>query len=720
MGGIISVITKSGTNRFEGSAKFIAVNDQWNQVESTHSQVCTSGAVQTRCEGASLARTKFDHVNPDYAITLGGPIWKDHAWFFGAYERAETQSPQRQTVDPRLSQNFQQKLIDKAYDVRVTGQLTPNMTLWVKAQDDPIDGFVIDYFNGTQIPALAGDLHELTTQNQTGGYQAAQWTGVFGTHFTAEALYSQAKNRIDVIPFSPGPLDGGAPHQDQTTGFYYNGGAFNGFVSRPRKQVTVAGTYYMDIAGNSHSFKAGFDWQNLKSSSQFAFPNAQLFIDASINPATGVYVPFQRRDYDPAVASTSKGDIYSGYIRDKFELGKRVALEIGARYERQKGSSDIDLATVNASTIAPRFSGSYDVTSTGKTLVVGTYARVYQFVIQSFSDAFAQNVQRGNYNNYVWNGTQYVFSNRNSVTGSSVTRNPDVNPSYIDEGTIGFQQQIGTAFGVGIRGIYRKYGDLIDDIRGFNADNSSFRMITNYGPAERTFKGVELTLEKRFSSNWNGLVSYTYSKTTGNNFSDTFSSLGDYTAPNINCRTTVDPSIGTGGVLPCSEVQDGSNKLGNASYDRPHALKFNGAYTKPIGPVNLTGGVVGIWRSGDTYQKSRAVNVLLPGTSTNAGPTATYFYDERGTERLPTVFQLDFALEATYRIVSSVELGFKGEIFNVTNQEGQTTANNTNWCANTTSPSVACTNAVNIFGTATARGSFQTPRNYRLTALVRF
>ena len=63
-GAIINVITKSGTNRFEGSAKYIAINDEWDEQNSTKSETT----------GASLARVKFDKVNPVYTFTGGGPI----------------------------------------------------------------------------------------------------------------------------------------------------------------------------------------------------------------------------------------------------------------------------------------------------------------------------------------------------------------------------------------------------------------------------------------------------------------------------------------------------------------------------------------------------------------------------------------------------------------------------------------------------------------------
>jgi hypothetical protein len=48
------------------------------------------------------------------------------------------------------------------------------------------------------------------------------------------------------------------------------------------------------------------------------------------------------------------------------------------------------------------------------TVINGTasYGRYHASVIQGFSDQFAQIAQQTNYNNYVWNGSQFVFSNR--------------------------------------------------------------------------------------------------------------------------------------------------------------------------------------------------------------------------------------------------------------------------------------------------------------------
>jgi len=274
---------------------------------------------------------------------------------------------------------------------------------------------------------------------------------------------------------------------------------------------------------------------------------------------------------------------------------------------------------------------------------------------------------------------------------------------------------------VSVTGIWREWGDLIDDVRSFNTAGQQSVFYTNYGPAEREFWGVELVFDKRFSQNWNTNINYTWSRTEGNHFPATeggATDLGNYL--NSDCRTTIDPAIGVGGVIPCLVVSDGDNKFGRAGYDQQHNLKFGGAYVRSFGPVNLAGGLGGQLVSGLPFTKNRSMNVLLPGTTTNAGPTVTYFYEERGSDTLPTIWQVDGSLEATFTVWRSLELGVKGEVFNITDEQDNRAVNLTTWCDNTVNPVAACTTARNQFGKTTARGSFQPPRSYRLTALLRF
>ncbi len=489
-------------------------------------------------------------------------------------------------------------------------------------------------------------------------------------------------------------------------------------------------TYYTDIGGNSHNFKAGVDYQHLVSSSLFGFVGNQVFRDISFDFRTRNFVPDTRRDYDPPVASTSKGNIIALYARDKFELGKRLFFELGLRYEHQKSNDDISRTSVNKGTVSPRLSASYDIFGTGKSLVVGTYGRFYQFVLQSFSDGFGQNAQQATYNNFVWDpaSSTYVFRNRVVGAGSSAQIPASLDPTYTDEGTLGVRQQIGQTMGLSLTGIYRKWGNIIDDIPILDASGNQTTSYTDYGPANHKFYGVELVVDKRFSEHWNANVSYAYGKTKTNTTANTASSLGDYLTS--NCRTTIDTTIGTGGIIPCSIVVEGPNKYGELPESINHAVKAFGAYVQPIGRVNLALGLGGFIQSGIHYQQQRSVNVLIPGCNVTptspsntcvAGPSETFFYEPRGNETTPSIYEIDTSLEATFNVWKTIEFGLKGEIFNVTNIQRQSRVDNFTWCDNASAaPTSSCGIARATFGAGTARASYQVPRTYRLTALVRF
>src|SRR5262249_61733350 len=129
-------------------------------------------------------------------------------------------------------------------------------------------------------------LSALTGQNRTPRQSSGQWTGVFGNNWPGEASYtwngpslSADKSYIDVFPIFAAPgetspvASHGATHFSNANGFYYNGAFFDGYVKRPRQGANAAATYFTELGGNSHSFKAGFDWQGLKSASLFTWQN---------------------------------------------------------------------------------------------------------------------------------------------------------------------------------------------------------------------------------------------------------------------------------------------------------------------------------------------------------------------------------------------------------------------------------------------------------------
>src|SRR4029077_19809972 len=121
-------------------------------------------------------------------------------------------------------------------------------------------------------------------------------------------------------------------------------------------------------------------------------------------------------------------------------------------------------SVINTPNVSPPVTAIYDVAGNGKTLLSAAYGRYYQFLVQAIADSiFAGVPQETNYDQFLWDGTQFVFDKSVRAGGNNAALNPDLSPSYVDEFNIAFQQQIGNTMAFSIRGIYRKWNDMVDD-----------------------------------------------------------------------------------------------------------------------------------------------------------------------------------------------------------------------------------------------------------------
>jgi hypothetical protein len=358
---------------------------------------------------------------------------------------------------------------------------------------------------------------------------------------------------------------------------------------------------------------------------------------------------------------------------------------------------------VDTTKLSPRLTASYDLFGSGKTLVSAAYGRYYQFLVQSIADSiFSGLPQQASFDQFHFDGTQFVFDQSVRAGGNSQPVNSSLAPSYVDELNVAFQQQIGNTVAVGVRGIYRKWNNLVDDQKQIVA-GTEILTPENFSDSvlKRRYRGIELTFEKRFSDNWTALANYTLSRSEGNQFNNFTTALLDF--PGSSCTVPVF------GAMPCTQAEI-TNQYGPSAFDRTHVFQAFGAYRLPLGIVNLTAAPAFTWMSGLPYQEQIAFR-------NPAGTNVSYFVTPRGSSRLPDSYRVDFALEATFQafgantvplVAGPLEFGLKGEVFNVTNQQ-----------------EVFFNNAISLlpngfFGDPTSRGAFQTPRTYRFTALMRF
>jgi hypothetical protein len=702
-GAVVNVISKSGTNVFHGSARTLVTNDNWNEQNKGP---------------ASFERDKLNHNVYDYLFTLGGPVWKDHVWFFGGYERNPQFTPPAQVAiselnpPPLSGQSYSSNREFVAWQGKVSGQITPAHAVTFSAQADPFTGIIRNYWNEFGLPSA--ELFALTAQDQSNDCPwaciwQARYTGVFGANVSAEASYAQQRGGLTVQnKFNSGTFDN-SPIFNLAEGLFYNGNPFNGLVERPRDQANLAVSLYQQLLGHSHQFKVGVDYQKIKSESSYTYPGNQSFFVSGFDAATRTML-LQPGDQwfkgtTPA-ASVSTGKIYGIYGLDRFDATDRLSFNLGVRVDVQDGKSDLKQAVVSATTVSPRLSASYDIFGNGKTIASAAYGQYRDFLVQSIIDSIYSGVpQLTNFDVYVWDGSAWQFAQALRSGGNDAPVNNNLTPSKVNEFNIALQQQLGNTMAVGIRGIYRKWDNLIDDARVIDNGQkiTTPENFTN-GELKRYYKAIELTAEKRFSNNWQILASYTLSRAEGNHEAVFASQLFDYAGDNCNVPA-VTHQDSNGNVIVDAPAVSGdcasilaNNRRGLLSYDATHLVKIFAAYTYPFSFMSLTAAPSFTFTSGLPYQEQQTFNIH--------GDTDVYYYTPKGSSRLPNWYQVNFALEADFRIFNPVQFGIKGEVFNLTNQQ-------------------PVTNGVNLlpnaaFGTPQGRNSLNPPRNYQFSAVVKF
>ncbi len=699
-GGVFNVVTKTGTNQFHGTARVLVTNDSWNSQNKGYNAL-------TSPPDQPFAREKIDENAYNYSFTLGGPVWKDRIFFFGAYQRnpqvvAAAQTQTSSTLPEGTGQSYSQTPTFTAWQGKLTGQITPSQSLTFSAQADPYTGIVTDYWG------VAADTAALTVQSQSNDCPwaciwQARYTGVFGANFSVEATYAGQRGGLGLGPY-PGS---GSPYFSLEDGLAYNGTPYVGFVDRPRNQGNLALNYFTSLAGHSHNVKVGVDYQDIQSQNFYFYENNELFVVDQYDAAahSPILVPGdQWFRFTPPVPSVSKGTIWGIYGLDRFELTDRLSFNLGVRADIQHGSSDLNRAVIDATTIAPRLFGTWDMKGDGKALLSAGWGRYYEFLAQTIVDSVYSGVpQESDADAYVWTGTEWAFDYPLRTGGNNQPVNPNLKPSYVDEYDLAFQQQIGNNMAVSVRGLYRKWSNIVDDIKFVDADN--FKILTPENFSNniifRDYKSAEITFNRRFSNNFQALASYTWSQARGN--ADRSYSLVAFTSqlldyPNDTC--TVDAAGNQPAVSgPCPQIL-GHNRGGPLPWDVTNSVKLYAAYTYPMSFMNLTAAPSFTYYTGLPYQAQRNLTINADND--------VYYDTPQGSSRLPSWYQFNLSVEANLKMFEPIEFALKADIFNVTNQQ----------------PAIDNNKIVLLpgddFGKPSTRSALNAPRGYQFGAVIRF
>jgi hypothetical protein len=664
-GGIINVITKSGGNEFHGDAFGYYDND----------------SLQAKAkEVVGAAGTVAGFTRDDYGADLGGYFVKDRLWFFGAYDRVRNSLETFLPAGVAPGGSVESRSTRNLGSVKLTFRLSESHSLVASFFQDPRtdDGAINDadhHLNGEPLTYLG--------RADIGGQDyALRYEGILGPSWVVGAQIARHEEKNSVRPAdSAGDI---AEYLDLQNNFFQTGGF--GLTQRKNFKRTLYGASVTRfLAGHEIKFGAEYETNDADVIKRESGGQQVTILRNPINPAKPVYqhfywtTPNATTENAPlsALVTSPEHKNTTLYLQDKWAILANLTLSAGVRWDRQeivdtRGVRQIDLKH----DWAPRVGIIWDPTFDHRSKVFASFGRFYEelpmdLVIRSFS--YERQPKIYNYDPVDFHPDPSAEADIGKPGGSGIfgttsePADPNLRGQYVTEFLVGGEREVFPDIAVGVKGIYRDYGNVIEDFlcitdgtycignpgKGFMKLIYTEDYSTTYvAPrAVRIYRGAQLDVTKRFSHNWQMLASYLYSKLEGNYD-------GEY-APYTNIGA--DPNI-SANYDYYNFFTDGSDlskitNRGPLSNDRRHQFKISGIY---LTPWRLAVGISAYYRTGTP---------LTRYGYDDAYARYEYFLTQRGSEgRTPDTYDADLHLGYALPI-GPVTVNLLADVFNILNSQ---------------------------------------------------
>jgi hypothetical protein len=344
-GGFINVVTKSGTNEFSGAA-FLFFR---NQSLSSQNPDAVDAGLPTE-----------DFRNYQLGGNVGGPIKKDKAFFFVAYERNDGRSEKPNFIDSRLATLFQtrfnsveQGIIERTNDAdvflaKVDINLNKNNLLTLRHNFSRAE-----QVNGTfDVPTwgISANGRETSKSNSFIG----QLVTNFSSNLLNEFRFQWAKEERPRFYDGPDLPDTTIGTFDGSISYRF-GRPF--FLPVPSDDVRLQFTDNFTVIRGNHSIKFGADINRVKVSQTFiGFARGRLIIAAgTIDDAITAFQNYVAQPQQPAFAfglylqfvplggrtiEEAGTQAYTNfepglYVQDNWQVKSNLTLNLGFRWEGQ-------------------------------------------------------------------------------------------------------------------------------------------------------------------------------------------------------------------------------------------------------------------------------------------------------------------------------------------------------------------------------------------------
>jgi outer membrane receptor protein involved in Fe transport len=616
-GGVVQVVTKSGTNRFRGTAFEYFRNKALN----------SKGVFET---------VKPEYRRNQFGGSAGGPIIQDRLHFFGAYERTKTDEFYTVTTgQPQfysaLEGTFPLPSFRNLYSARGDWQISNSQSLFARYLHED-EKKACQGCGGT---SASGHDEEIPRKSLVVGH-----TWIRGVRSLNDFRFQYAHAAFFGYPGGSDPWSQvgqfPASRLERSTRTYRFPSLTYGnnydYIS-PESRWEFRDTYSLNFSAHNVKFGGEYNYNPYVSEDAlnlFGTGGTYTFnVDQPFNPNDPASIAglTGASNYtattDPTTA-THPTHYYVAFVQDDWKLRSNVTINLGLRYERLYGNAneDLDISQFPAplpfvdvsqrgdkNNLGPRVGVAWDVNGDGATVVRGAYGTYYGHIrllgtLPEFNNykTFSITIPNPLYPDPFNGRDPHDFIGTVTSPNLTVVAN-DMKQPTAHQFSAGISRRLTGELAVHVDGVYNNSnGDYkVLDINPRDPV-TRLRPLPEYSRIDQVrpdtelhYRAIYTKLEKRFSHNNQFLVSYTYTNSRDNG------PMGRY----------LDPF-------------DHSIDEGPSNGERRHAIVASGSV---LLPWDFTLGTVWSYRTPLPWSATAGADLngdgftsdLVPGTTRNSG-----------------------------------------------------------------------------------------------------
>jgi len=722
-GGVVNIITRSGTNEPSGNAFEFFRNKSLNS--KSHFE-------RFDVFGNSISQSKAPFRQSQYGFTLGGPIRRDQSFYFVSAENLHTDTASFVTIDPAAAallnaNGFPVQLGNVPYAVRSKAFLAKVDHQWRPAHSLVVRGNYASLLN-ENIEPFGGNIARSrgAVQDRTDWALAGSETDVLNAGWINELRGQYARENQMIESLDP---NCGGPCNDNLKGgptVEILGVASAGrqrFTPQPRKNERYQLKDTISFYNGKHSTKAGFDFNDVRTkftALPLHFGGRFIFAALPAIPALGIMSPISALQAFAAGVPAAyvqgygrTGDSYNDpdvalFAQDDWSMSQKLTFKLGLRYQRQfmynipytvsvPGGSYTYKIPQDTNNWGPRLSVAFDPAGNGRSSLHAAWGIFYDNQIlanaqigdgiNGAADGVRTRVVGIPGSIGAWRAPGHKLAEPATPYPSLViSPDPGLQTPYSQQAAVGYDRAVGQVISVAADALYvhgRHQIGTIDynpvvpslgpsrrpnDINGMAGTSASILQYTSFG--ETWYKGLTLSLNKRLSSNYQFLVSYTLSKAE-----DTSTDFQSAFIVQDNGRGR-DPNNLTG--LPIGFVPN--SEKGAATHDQRHRLVVSGLYQFPW---RLQFSTIITAASGRPYTPLAGVDLngdgnggALPPDRARTNPADPSTSVARNSQTMKSQLIVDTRLSKRFTLGGRWAVDGIVDVFNLLNRANYTEINN--------------------------------------------